>query len=224
VKPRDFLSWAKSDLKGSDRRAVGNALGNVKRALHSQIDEVIRKTRVRFTRDWDAHCGTDTKVALLKKLGIEYRSIVSVITDIRNDFEHKYLVPKVGEARAYYETAVLWLDKLDESYSFQAVAIVGLQTSQFSVSGGASGSKVTAVEFSSPSKVTYFWDSKKMIVQVLPNGTTASTSYSDLTWREMIQRESIYIKKSFNGFQALPQGELTSVFNKYQRWLGRGRL
>lgn len=30
----EFLLWAKTDLKGNDKRSIGNALGNIKKAIH----------------------------------------------------------------------------------------------------------------------------------------------------------------------------------------------
>jgi len=95
IGPSDFLSWAKSDLKGGDKRSIGNALSNIKKAIHSRIDEIIGLTHVAYAKDWKYLISTEDKLAILKTIGIGYRSIVSIITKIRNDYEHKYILPTI---------------------------------------------------------------------------------------------------------------------------------
>ena len=46
VTPREFLEWANLDLKESDNRARGNALGNIKKSIHCRIDEIIYETSI----------------------------------------------------------------------------------------------------------------------------------------------------------------------------------
>ncbi len=54
ISPKEFLKWAKSDLKKSqDKRALGNALGNIKKAIHSRIDEIINSTHIVLGSGWD---------------------------------------------------------------------------------------------------------------------------------------------------------------------------
>jgi hypothetical protein len=109
VTPDDFLAWASRDLKGSDQRARGNAVGNIKRAIHCRLDQIIGVTHVEFCADWNSRCGTETKLSVLKRLGLSYQALLRLITDIRNLYEHKYLVPKLKQVRAYYDSAELWL-------------------------------------------------------------------------------------------------------------------
>ena len=63
-----FLAWAKTDLKGSEKRARGNALSNIKKAIHSRIDEIINSTHIVYAKDWDPRIGTVDKLEILKKL------------------------------------------------------------------------------------------------------------------------------------------------------------
>ena len=93
VSSQEFLSWAKSDLKGGDRRAMGNALSNIKKSIHSRIDEILSLSHLSFGKDWNSRATTDEKIALLKKLNIEHTSIVKIITKIRNTYEHQYILP-----------------------------------------------------------------------------------------------------------------------------------
>src|SRR5438552_14088133 len=102
VAPAEFLSWALTDLKGSGRRNLGNALGNIKRALHGKIDELVGRTRVQQCHDWkNRNTPTDDKLEVLKSLGIEHRAVLKLITESRNDFEHTYLLPSLTEVQAY---------------------------------------------------------------------------------------------------------------------------
>lgn len=100
VKPMEFLQWAKSDLNGGDKRSRGNALGNIKKAIHSRIDEIINKTIT-----------TEKKLKILKDLGIGRGDIANIITEHRNTYEHQYILPPLSTIRAYRDIAELWLNE-----------------------------------------------------------------------------------------------------------------
>ncbi len=48
IETNEFLAWAKSDIKAGEKRGRGNALGNIKKAIHSRIDEIIASTPLVF--------------------------------------------------------------------------------------------------------------------------------------------------------------------------------
>jgi hypothetical protein len=96
TRPSEFLSWAELDLQGTDKRSRGNALSNIKKALHSRLDEIICKTHVRFTRDWDPkRVTTPQKLEIIRALDIKHEAVIDLITSIRNQYEHDYIVPEV---------------------------------------------------------------------------------------------------------------------------------
>src|SRR6266566_9261738 len=106
VKPQEFLAWAERDLSSGDERGRGNALGNVKKALHSRVDEIIAKTHVRFTSDWDLkRVTTERKLDVIRQLGIQHEAIVDVMTSARNEYEHDYIVPTARIVRAHLHAA-----------------------------------------------------------------------------------------------------------------------
>ena len=117
VKPNEFLKWAISDLKGGDKRSHGNALGNIKKAIHSRIDEIINSTHLVFCCDWKwKDITTEIKLKILKDLGIGRGDIARVITEERNTYEHRYILPSLSTIRAYREIAELWLNESYKKY------------------------------------------------------------------------------------------------------------
>ncbi len=111
IAPKEFLLWAKRDFKGGTKRSLGNTLGNIKKALHSRIDEIILSTHITYAKDWDwKKVNTKTKLSILKKLGIAYTSIAKEITDIRNKYEHQYILPPKDVIETRYDTAELWMN------------------------------------------------------------------------------------------------------------------
>ena len=75
VSAEEFLKWARSDLKGGGRRECGNALGNIKKALHAKIDDLIYRTHARYGNDWNPRCGTETKFSVLKRLALSIEQL-----------------------------------------------------------------------------------------------------------------------------------------------------
>jgi hypothetical protein len=127
VKPGQFLTWAEKDLAGGDERGRGNALGNVKKALHSRVDEIIAKTHVRFTSDWHPkRVTTEQKLDVIRQLGMQHEAIIDVMTSDRNDYEHHYIVPSAQVVRAHLHAAQLWMEKSYAAYEFLPLGFGGL--------------------------------------------------------------------------------------------------
>jgi hypothetical protein len=187
VSAEEFLKWARSDLKGGGRRECGNALGNIKKALHAQIDNLIYKTHARYGNNWDPRC--------------------------------EYSVPNKSEVEAYMEIAEMRLERVRDRYSFQPVGIVGLRLKELKVTSSAP----CTVKFLKPGKMSYFWDTKKVLVTIDASGDKNEVPYSDYTWEELVNIEGKHIKRSYNGFITVPRSELTSVYKKYVRWIAANR-
>ena len=70
VSPNEFLEWAREDLEQSDRRAIGNAIGNLKKAIHCRMDEIINTTHIKYCKDWNPKSTTEIKLKVLNILGM----------------------------------------------------------------------------------------------------------------------------------------------------------
>lgn len=225
VSARDFLSWAGKDLKSHDKRARGNALSNIKKALHARLDELISRTHVPFSRDWNPRqVNTDRKLQVIRKLGIKHEAIVGLITDIRNKYEHGYVVPPLKVVQAYLSMCELWLDKTYEIYDFSPIVIANLPITGISCGAPkANGSVVTMAKFDEPTKVSFFRNSKKTLVTLQPDGNVDERRFKDFTAQQMLQFEAPLIKNYFSADSraAFNQASLTDLFGRYRRWLKR---
>jgi hypothetical protein len=220
IMPKDFLSWAKSDLKEGNKRSLGNTLGNIKKALHSRIDEIIKSTHITYAKDWDwKKVNTDTKLLILKKMGIAYIPIAKVITDIRNKYEHQYILPTKDRIEADYGTAELWLNDSYQKYGCNRIGIVNLLISDIS----QANNEITKLAFPRYANSTYFWDYKKAIVKTKKDGSLEIQKLDQLTWNDILNIEKGYIKalsKSKN-YYYLPQKKMTNVFHFCNRKIPR---
>jgi hypothetical protein len=216
VTPREFLDWAKKDLETNDRRSIGNAIGNIKKAIHCRIDEIIDCTHIKYCKDWNPRANTNTKLEALKIFNIKYTAVVSLLTEMRNNYEHKYKLPDYEQAQAYLETAEMWLDNSYERYSFNSIGIVKLKTKQFGVLGNANGTKLSNCIFEKNSDLDYLWDSKRQIHEIR-NGNLTIRSMDTVEWKTMARYEAKYLVDT-NQFN-LPARLLTSLYRKAQKEL-----
>jgi hypothetical protein len=224
IAPSDFLSWAKSDLKGSDKRAIGNALSNIKKAIHSRIDEIIGLTHVAYAKDWKCFISTEDKLAILKTIGIGYRSIVSIITNIRNDYEHKYILPNIDTARAYCETAELWMGNSIKEHSIGRLGICNLPVSSVVADEDRNILKLTIADYDYVD-IYYFWDTERILIGTTLDRRNDTKPLNQLAYKEILAREGKYIKevKKSGNFYFLSQKNITKLFNYYDKKLNRKR-
>lgn len=223
ISSKDFLDWAKTDLKGSDRRSRGNGIGNIKKVIHSRMDEIIAKTHLKYTNNWNPILlNTDGKLKILKKLDIKYTSIAGLITDIRNKYEHSYIIPSLQEIRAQYDTTELWLNDSYNSYDFNPIGLSNLPMMGIGLTSTRPNnlSYVNMVNFKGNESVLYFWNSKKVIMTVKKDGSITKKNYSDYTWEEMLLLEAPIIKKinKASSTTNLNQISMTDVYKKYLKW------
>lgn len=216
VKPMEFLQWAKSDLNGGDKRSRGNALGNIKKAIHSRIDEIINSTHLVFGRDWNWKViTTEIKLKILKDLGIGRGDIARVITEERNTYEHQYILPPLSTIRAYRDIAELWLKESYEEFNFSRIAMFGLPAYEVIFGGDEIKKIVLSNEYKG---ITYFWDRKKECHQTSNNKSVTVTKYGSLTWKDILSLEKGCIK-GLKGKEIynLSQSDLTRIFNTYNK-------
>ena len=219
VSPREFLEWAKHDLKNNNKQAIGNSLGNLKKAIHCRIDEIIDKTHIRHCDDWNQKADTALKLEALGLLGITTsQAIVKLLTEIRNVYEHQYLLIPYDKAKVYYDIAEMWLDVSYSNFSFHRIAITGLEASNMEEFGlHVNGQKRKVIcKFKSIDKFDYLWLSKKEIHEY-KNSNLKIIKMNTVKWKTMAQYEAkhiIYSSKA-NKLQYLLTGtELTSIYKK----------
>ena len=214
IHPSEFLDWAKQDIKAGSRRGIANGLTNAKRALHARIDEILYGVRVRFASDWSELPDTDLKLKALKRLDVPITTIVRVLTKRRNNLEHGYILPSLDEVRADVETAELWLEK-SESYVRPSVVIGGLPTKDFGVRSSTKARKETVYGvFETPKRIIFFWDAKRKVIELKPDGSTLETDYGTVAWKKLIR-----LQRPFERVWPVPPRLATRVFRAYERWV-----
>jgi len=223
ISPNDFLTWAKQDIQGGDRRSIANALTNTKRAIHARIDEILYALRVQYANDWSKTPKTSEKLKVLKRLSIPITSIVEVITNRRNDLEHTYLLPSLEQVRADVETSELWLDK-SNSYLLPSVVLIGLSVKSIGSGANATTKKNTFnATFAEPDKVKFYWDAKKEIVTLSKTGATSRKNYGDLSWKDLIDiQKGPYLSRNYH--QVVPSISVaTKLYKAYEKWVSGKR-
>ena len=223
VTPREFLVWAKQDLASSGMRGRGNALSNVKKALHARLDEIIRRTHIPFAKDWNPRSvSTEQKLDIIRTLGIGHESIVDLITLIRNNYEHEFVVPEFREVKAYLHAAELWLENSYKSYDTPTLGFVNLPLQRLYLdSRKPNGSAIKEVKFVKPEKVLCFLNSRKMLVTIHVDGTTEEKQFRSFTKDEMLRLEAPYIRRSRaeTFHTVLDEGSLADLLERYRLWL-----
>lgn len=113
ITPKDFLKFAKSDLKIKAKRSSINVLSNVKRAIDSQIDSILfvlgylkqsKKDKWNFPK----------KIEFVNSLGITSPNILKKINGVRNLLEHEYKHPLKEKVEDAIDVAELFLNASDE--------------------------------------------------------------------------------------------------------------
>lgn len=226
VLSQEFLSWAKSDLKGGGRRGMGNALSNIKKSIHSRIDEILNLSHIICSKDWDSRVSTDKKVGILKKLDIEHTSIVRIITKIRNVYEHQYTLPSdLTDIKAYYETTELWLNHSTKSLIKSRLALINLPV--YSVECD-SDRFIKVIEFPlyvDRVNIIYFRENKKIVSKLTKDEREGYEKMKDVEIATFIQWEKKHLKTlhQTEPYYLTPRN-LTKVFNTYKKSLYKVNL
>lgn len=219
VSSQEFLSWAKSDLKGGNKRAKGNALSNIKKSIHSRIDEILALTHLNFGKDWKSRATTDEKIALLKKLNIEHTSIAKVITKIRNTYEHQYILPSdLTDIRAYYETTELWLNHSKNNLIKSRLALVNLPVYTVECDSDRIVKIIEFPQYVDSFNIVYFWEKKKTIAILTKDNRDQTDKMQDLEMGKYIgwEKKHLKVSKDTETYYLTP-GNLTKVFKTYEK-------
>jgi hypothetical protein len=223
VAPREFLAWAEKDLASGDKRGRGNALGNVKKALHSGVDEIIAKTHVRFTNDWNAkRVTTEQKLNIVRQLGVQHEAVVDVMTFDRNEYEHAYIVPPARIIQGHLHAAQLWLEKSYSTYEFSLLGFVGLPLlGIYTGDKKPDGSNLGKVRFGKPQSVLFFDNAKKQLLTIKPDGLEEYKDFDSFDTKQMVALEAPHISGVLAGQSrlALSEASLVDMLERYRRWV-----
>lgn len=223
VLPSEFIEWADRDSRTGDRRAQGNAITNIKRAIHCRIDEYIGNTHVEFASDWNPRdVPTARKLDILRRIGVQEEVIVSVITEARNDFEHEYKLRPLRDVQMALAAAKLWIEKSYREHTFPKIAFGDIPLEGIgTTSPSASGSRVGFLKFGQPRKSTYFDRVNKAVVFLMPDGTEEHRRFCDLKFDEILRIEAPFIRRAMRGECgcSLNDASLADVLQRYRTWV-----
>lgn len=108
LKPKNFARFAELDLRIDSKRALVNALGNIKRAIECQIDCLLCSFAfgdVSLLSEWTF----PRKIRALQDLKIVTPRILERINKQRNLLEHKYELPSKNRIQDAFDVATLFL-------------------------------------------------------------------------------------------------------------------
>lgn len=223
VAPREFLEWAEKDLSAGDKRGRGNALGNIKKSLHSRIDQIIGKTHVRFTKDWNPkQASTEQKLDVLRQLGIHHDGIVDILTSVRNEYEHAYVLPSARVLKAHLHAAQLWIEMSYSSYEFFSVGLADLPLRKVCLgSKQSNGSTISIAEFGDPQRVVCFIPEKKCLLTIHPDGREEPVEFRSFDVKSLLRIEAPLIQDGLAGACKLAVGEadIAELISRYSNWL-----
>lgn len=119
ISPKDFLRFAKEDLKGGDERGFINSITNSKRAIDSQIDETIENLISKFDNFnpivndflnyFEFESDIPIKLRLIHSLNLAPSLLISKSRTLRNKLEHIYKKPEVQEVKEALDVAELFI-------------------------------------------------------------------------------------------------------------------
>jgi hypothetical protein len=119
ISPKDFLRFAKEDLKEGDERGFINSITNSKRAIDSQIDETIEKLISKsdnfnpivndFLKYFEFESDIPIKLRIIHSLNLAPSLLISKSRTLRNKLEHIYKKPQVQEVKEALDVAELFI-------------------------------------------------------------------------------------------------------------------
>lgn len=106
---RDYLGFARTDLRQRGTRGQVNALGNAKRALHCQIDSILYCVGY-WDRAEERRWDFNSKITLLRDMQIIAPQVLSQLNRLRNEVEHKHSVPHDAQhLKTFIDTVELFI-------------------------------------------------------------------------------------------------------------------
>lgn len=119
ISPKDFLRFAKEDLKENNDRGYINSLTNSKRAIDCQIDEIFEIlvnssdnfnpiVKV-FLKYFEFEADIPIKLQIINALNLAPSLIISKFRTLRNKLEHFYQKPSIVEVKEALDVADLFI-------------------------------------------------------------------------------------------------------------------
>lgn len=123
ITPKDFLRFAKHDLKQNDERGFINSLTNSKRAIDCQVDEALEKLGIgyqnfspettTFLKHFDLNDDIPIKLKIIHALNLAPSLIISKTRTLRNKLEHIYQKPTLIEVQEALDVADLLIRSIE---------------------------------------------------------------------------------------------------------------
>ncbi len=102
--PAEFLSLAEDDFERGGLAALVNATTNAKRAIVSQLDQLLISFGYQPLR-WNV----PKKIERVRALGLMAPSLLRKVVDMRNILEHEYATPELGKVEEALDIASLFV-------------------------------------------------------------------------------------------------------------------
>ena len=119
ISPKDFLKFAKEDLKEGNERGFINSITNSKRAIDCQIDQTIETLISKsdnfnsivndFLSYFEFESDIPTKLRMLHALNLAPSLMISKSRTLRNKLEHIYQKPNVQDVKEALDIADLFI-------------------------------------------------------------------------------------------------------------------
>ncbi len=119
ISPKDFLKFAKEDLKEGNEKGFINSITNSKRAIDCQIDQTIEILISKcddfnpnvndFLKYFEFETDIPTKLRIIHALNLAPSLIISKSRTLRNKLEHIYQKPNLQEVKEALDVADLFI-------------------------------------------------------------------------------------------------------------------
>lgn len=126
IRPKDFLKFAKEDLRAENDRGIINALSNAKRAIDCQIDIILDDIGIDYSDIQDSvtpfvNCFEDKndlsyKLKIVQGLNLAPGFVIAKYRTLRNKLEHLYKVPTIEEVKEAVDIAELFVRSITGYY------------------------------------------------------------------------------------------------------------
>lgn len=123
ISPKDFLRFAKQDLKEGNEKGFINSLANSKRAIDCQVDNAMENLGIKsqnfnpefkeFVKLFDFEEDIPIKLKIIHSINLAPSLIISKTRTIRNKLEHIYQKPKLSEVKEALDVADLFIRSVE---------------------------------------------------------------------------------------------------------------
>ena len=123
---KNFLRFAKQDLKSEDDRGIINSLTNSKRAIDCQTDKALEKCGIKsngfdldikaFVEHFDLDEDVPIKLKIIHALNLAPSILISKTRTFRNKLEHFYKKPTIDEAKEALDVADLFIRSVEGKF------------------------------------------------------------------------------------------------------------